>query len=448
MQSRAKVGLLNVCMEVYPHHMSDPLVREFMDKLGPICDVVDYGKIFEMAQAVEAAGRIRHDAPDLLVMLFGTWLDMSVAMTALNLLEGIPTLIWALPMIGGESTGSLVAFAVAKGALERTGQMGPYIYGLADEAVAAVKDKARGVALSKSLKTTRLGLFGYASMGIYTATFDHLMLKQRLGPEVVHIDTYAVAKRMETLAKDEVDRAFAEITARHPLESPGLTENATRAIKMYLAMKGIAREEHLDGVTHKCMFEVSRSIGCACLPLSLLIEEGTPCSDEGDVYALTTMLLMDKLGGGPCYFSDFINADGPNVWFSTCGFIAPSLTQEGVVLRQQVEEVGTEGVILSGKPKLGQVTIARLEEAPGKQGFRMHIARGKVVEGFLRKHTKRDGKVYHLFPICRVELPYSSRRFIDNVCSNHYILAWQDIYGDLLAMCGELGIRTMTDEEG
>lgn len=448
MEVRPKVGLVNVCMEVYPHHVSDGLVAELADLVGPSWEFRDYGKVFDMVQAVGRASDILRDRPDMLIILFGTWLDMSVALTLLNLTAELPTVIWTLPMVGGESTGSLVAFAVAKGTLERTGEMRPYVYGLPHEVAPELVRLARGSALRQGLKTARLGLFGYASMGIYTATFNHLLLKQKLGPEVVHVDNWEIVRRMESLDPKEVEATAARLFERYPLEHGGLRESALRSVRMYMVMRQLVDELKLDGVTAKCMFEMSRSIGCACLPLSLLVEEGIPCSDEGDVYAVVTMLLMNRLGGAPAYFADFINADDQNIWFSTCGFIAPSLTQDGVTVRQQVEEVGREGVIFSGKPRTGQVVIARLEEVPGGRGFRMHVARGVVTEGSLRKHTTREGQVLHLFPICRVSLSYPTELFMRNVCANHYILSWHDLYDDLVGLCKALGVQVVCDEGG
>ena len=47
-----------------------------------------------------------------------------------------------------------------------------------------------------------MGLFGYAALGIYTATFDTVSLRRKIGPEIHHIDQWLLIKRMEEVAAE------------------------------------------------------------------------------------------------------------------------------------------------------------------------------------------------------------------------------------------------------
>ena len=439
-----KIGILNLCMKEYLHSVSDRLIDQLKDKMGKDVEWVYFGKSFHMDDVIKHSCSLKKELPDYILILFGTWADASLGMTAYEQLINYPLLFWAIPMIEGNSTGSFVAFCVLKGTLERLGIKFDWKLCLPNEIASVLVNKTRLHRIKSELRNMKLGLFGYAAMGIYTATFNHLGIKHKIGPEVIHVDNVLVLNTMKGLDREIVEFEKEKFYCRFPLHSPKLKPSSDRTLMVYLAMKEIIKSYNMSGVTAKCMFEMSRSIGCSCIPLSLLVDDGIMCSDEGDIYALITMIFMNKLSGQPCFFSDVINAEKQNLWFSTCGFIAPSLVDGNIEINQQVEEIGTEGVVFSGKPKKGLVTIARLEES-SDNGYKMHITKGIVDEGYLRKHVTKAGKELNLFPICKVRLEYNVMFFLKNVCSNHYILCWDDIVCELEELCKLLKIKVLKD---
>ena len=442
--NKIKIGVLNICMEEYPHEVTDKLINEIKFLSKNNCEFIYMGKIFSMSESIIKTRELIKENPDLILILLGTWIDSSVAFSALKELENFPFMIWTIPMIDNSSTGSLVGFSVLKGTLERIGKKFSWVYGLPKTIFPKVIEQANYQRIKKELREYRLGLFGYASMGIYTATFDHVSVKDKLGPEVIHIDNLYLVNRMNNINEEKVKDKKDELLAKMRLEKENLDFSFSNAVKMYLSMKEIIDENKLNGVTNKCMFELSSTIGCPCLALSLLIDDGIMTTDEGDIHALITMILLNKLTNKPGYFSDLINAEENYLWFSTCGFIAPSLTKGEILIKQQAEEVGDKGVIISAEPKEGLVTIARLESIPGNR-YKMHIAKGNIIEGYRRKHVKKNGLELFLFPICKVDLGYNYKKFLNNVCANHYILVWEDCTDSLTDLCEILDIEVIKD---
>ena len=437
---RPKLGIINIAMDVYPHQLADPLLDSLISDLEPDADVTYLGKAFDADTARENAVKMLGMDLDLAVVFLSTWVDATVAMAALLELENVPTVLWALPMFDGNSTGSLVGLAVVKGSLEQIGRSADFVYGLPDSVAQPILAKARVNAIARSLRKQKIGLFGYASMGMYTATFDHANLRAALGPEVVHVDNHTVVRSMEALPDDAVQAEKQAMLRKLPLSSPDLDEPFTNAVRMRLALKEIIAEHKLDAVSLKCQHEISRTYGCTCIPLALLVEDGLPATCEGDIPGLITAMMLRALTDQPAFFCDFINAEDDNVWFSSCGFIAPSLTEGEITVKRQIHEIGEQGAIISAAPKKGDVTIARLAQRPeGK--YAMHVASGTVEEGYLRKHIYAEGSHDHLFPIARVKLPYHSDRFLSDVVSNHYLLTWADCREDLEQLCHVMGIE-------
>ena len=437
---RPKLGIINIAMEVYPHQLADPLLDSLMVDLGQDANVTYLGKAFDADTAREKAIKIRGMDLDLAVVFLSTWVDATVAMAALLELENVPTVLWGLPMFDGSSTGSLVGLAVVKGSLEQMGRRADFVYGLPETAAQSILGKAKINAVARNLRRQKIGLFGYASMGMYTATFDHANLRAALGPEVLHVDNYALVRSMEALPDDAVRTERQAMLKKLPLSSPDLDEPFTNAVKMRLALKEIIAEEKLDAVSLKCQHEISRTYGCTCIPLAFLVEDGLPATCEGDVPGLVTAMMLRALTEKPAFFCDFINAEEDNVWFSSCGFIAPSLTEGKITVKRQIHEIGEQGAIISAAPKKGDVTIARLAQRPAGK-YAMHLASGTVEEGYLREHIYADGSHDHLFPIARVKLPYPSTKFLSDVVSNHYLLTWADCREDLGQLCRVMGIE-------
>ncbi len=425
MAERPKVAVVNACMEVYPHELAEPFVQKGLEEMRRRgCEVNYLGKAFRMEEAVAKAREALSWDADLCVLLLGTWIEAPVGVSAILEWEGArPWLVWALPMVDGVSTGSLVALSVVKGTLERMGKEVKFVFAASEEAGREIAEWAEASWAMRKLKELRIGLFGYASMGMYTATFDHVRLKRHLGPEVVQVDNYRLIEEAQKVSDEEAKRVYEERLSSYPLEEEGLREVVLRQCKLYLALRRIAEEEGMGALSVKCQHEVSRTWGCTCIALSLLADDGVPCTCEGDVYPLVGVALATWLMGQHPFFADFIDVGEDFVCFSKCGFIPPSLAEGEVEIKRQVKEIGEEGAILSCVPKVGVAFALRIEEGVGGEGFRAHLVEGAVVDSWRRPHTREGGEVVELFPILRLKVD-NGLRFLQNVMANHYAICY------------------------
>lgn len=108
---------------------------------------------------------------------------------------------------------------------------------------------------------------------MYTGTISHVELREKIGPEIDHLDQYIIVKKMEEVGDEEVEKLIKN--ARENWEFFGeVPEKLLRiSMKIYLSLKKISKENEWNALTVKCQYELSRVLGFApCIPLSMLGE--------------------------------------------------------------------------------------------------------------------------------------------------------------------------------
>ena len=120
--------------------------------------------------------------------------------------------------------------------------------------------------------------------GFYSSGFDEVRLQADLGVEAFHIDLSTVLKKMESISDKEADGAINDIAAAI---AESVLENRSglrKSVKVYLALKDLVQENHLDALAIKCWPEFPQEQGFSvCLSISLLNNAGIVAACEGDV---------------------------------------------------------------------------------------------------------------------------------------------------------------------
>lgn len=144
----------------------------------------------------------------------------------------------------------------------------------------------------------RLGVIGRPSDWLISSDVDYVAAREKLGLELVDID---IDELVALVRKSDCDlRSFAGSEA------------------VYDALKQIVAKYRLSGLTLRC-FDLLDSIGnTGCLALARLNSEGIPSSCEGDVPALITMMLAQKLCGCPGFQCNLSRITGDELLFAHC----------------------------------------------------------------------------------------------------------------------------------
>jgi L-fucose isomerase-like protein len=437
-EMKPKVGFMLVCDENYPAGIAEEFAEQAIQKMMEIGMEVDYtGKATQyVSDAVKIARDFWCKDVDLFIVMIGTWIEAPLVIAAIEEVKDLPLLVWSLRMYikegRRESTGSLPGAGVVRATLDEMGRAFKFIVGLPEDdgVVQRVYDYAKVSQAIKKLRHARIGLVGYASMGMYTSTFDHITLRDKIGPEVKQIDHYHLKKAMDQVPLEEARKTAKDIRKRVYVENDVTDQDLEMAARMYLAFKKLIRDYDLDAISPECWYILHREFKfAACVPLALLAEDGIVTSCEADIHLTVTMMIFNYLTGRPIYYGDVIDVHDNQIYFSSCGFAPFSVAADPSSMGIARHRVGLRCAVVLPP---GRVTVARLE---GRKGtYRMHIATGEAIETELRQ-----GRM----PATEVIMDGDVESFLQNLLSQHYAVAQLDIKDQLLDICELLGIKAI-----
>lgn len=377
---------------------------------------------------------------DFVIAVILSWLEAPNTITTLKEFRNKPILLWSHTVFKENeewlTLGPIPGAGVIRETLEEMGFKFKFVWGMPDseEVKEAIKSFASVASVIHKLSKSKIGLLGYASMGMYTATFDHVKIKNEIGPEIDHLDQYMLIRKM-----NEVDDKEIEELIRKARKNWEITERVTDkdlgvAMRMYLAFKKIIKEYGWDAVTIKCQYELSRYFNFTpCVPLSMLGNE-IAVSCEGDIPLIITQLIMHYLTGKPVTYADIhtINTDDNTVLMGACGF-APF---ELALNRPKVDKHTAlyTGLLNSSKYRTGKVTWARL--ASDRNGYKMHIGTG---EAKIPPPLREVGCPQ--YPLMNIKLDGDAYHFGQHMMSQHYAVVFCDIKDQLVELCKLLEIK-------
>jgi len=434
-----KIGFIVIGNHSYPNDIGIDMARQAVERLKKENIKVVF---FDQPQldpvgSTETMMRLTKEDVDGIIIFLGTWIEAPVAMAALREVEHLPLALWGFPMFKKndrlESTGSLVALFVLQGTLKRMGIPFKSIAGCGDDkrAISEAISFSRASYVKKTLKRIRFGLVGYASMGMYPGTFDHLLLRKIIGPEVVHIDNYLLVDTANKVSDAKVQDFISRLNEKATVEGVPL-KILEKAARLYQALKKLIQDYQIDTVNLKCQYELSRIFGCIpCIPLSFLSDEGIVCSCEGDVLTGVTMNMLHHLTGQTVYYGDVLDFREQSILLSSCGFAPFSLANpEDEIKVRDIGYPGFNGPICSFALKRGKLTLARLNEGIGD--YTLLFTTGEGIETELRQ-----GK----FPALKIRLHTDIQRFLHSLESQHLAMCYGDWTQELLDLCHFLNIK-------
>ncbi|MGB9681761.1 MAG: L-fucose/L-arabinose isomerase family protein [bacterium] len=439
----SKLGFLNIGHRDYPNDIARMIADKAVENLRKVGIEVSYKDmpIVDPITARNLALELVKEDLDGVIIFLGTWIECPVAISAIREIEHLPFALWGYPQfIRGEdtpfvkkgekdSTGSYVALTVLKGTLDRMGYRYFWIVGFPDDKRALERATifSRIAYTMKTLKRVRIGLIGYASMGMYPGTFDHALLRRFIGPEVIQFDTYTLINRIERIK--ETKQTIGVLKEKAHIHQDATEEKLEKVARMYKALKELSNEYYLDAVNVKCQYELSQEYGAvACIPCSLLADSGIVTTCEGDVMTTVSAVIMHLITNQVIYYGDILDWEDGRILLSSCGFMPFSLSKYKPTIRE-LGYPGFKGLINSGVLKEGEITMVRLYEGIGS--YKMSIVKGEGID------TKpRMGR----FPALNIKVNFTEEEFLEYIPSQHYCIAYGDWIRDLEELCKFMGI--------
>ena len=235
-----------------------------------------------------------------------------------------------------------------------------------------------GEARSK-MKGCRLGLIGEPSDWLISSRFDHTIVKERLGIELVYIP-------MKEL-----------------LEMPNVK-------KIYEALKALVEKYQLQGFTLRCFDLLTTIRDTGCMALAKLNAEGIVAGCEGDVPAMLSMKIIQALTGVSGFQANpaTIDPEKGEMLFAHCTI--PLNMVERYELDTHFES--GIGVGIRGYMKEGPVTIFKV----AGDLSRYFIAEGTLVRNQAKPDLCRTQQVIEL------DDKGQTRYFLTQPIGNHHII--------------------------
>lgn len=388
-------------------------------------------------EAAAAAKELAADNYCGAVLVLGTWVECNIVMTVVKELRGLPCVMVGFPLteVKGrkESTGSYVSATMFAGVVRRLGLPIDVLFGSFSDPVLLKKLAAFASAAKAAsvLRYAKIGLFGYTSMSIYTGTFDHVLMRWHIGPEIEQMDSWSLIERAKAVTEEEVIAAEERLRGTVPVSEKILPEMLNKTLAIYAALSSMTKEKGWDAVNVKCQYEFSKEYKCVpCVPLSMLADDGVVTSCEGDIPCTVSMLMLRALTGQTVTYGDALNAWENIVEFSPCGFMPFSVAAPGCEVWNFLPHPGFTGIQVAGVMRPEKVTFLRLVEDIGS--YHLVCGTGQGLP------TKMRGGC---MPALDVALDGSLSNLENAYAGQHFALCYGDHAQEAESLAHLLGIR-------
>lgn len=276
--------------------------------------------IFEPEKAIDDSSLRRAMAAcdaqkvDALVVLQATMGDGRLAPTLAQLWPH-PVILWATPenqhgdMI---SSCSLVGVHCWASGLRQMGHPFELVYGDPDatETQRRFSEAVHLAATVRRLKTVRMGVIGGQSPGYFAMSADPFAIHRGTGAQVQTYSLVEFSNVVNELSAESVTADVAKVKALGYPHKDTTDEDLPMASRLYLAMKSFFENENLDTLTIREWPEMPNVFGqWPYLGVARLAEEGRAIGIEGDADGALGAWIVEHLGLGRCYLSDWLEHD-------------------------------------------------------------------------------------------------------------------------------------------
>ncbi len=408
-------------------------------------DVESAPSVITLADCDKAIEFAKKGDYDYAIVLVASWIECPNALRVISAaeLERMPLLLWSHDNVYDEkineyiSFGSVAVAAVLRESFEEFGYTFKFVVGndYDNELTKQIQDFDRASKCIKRLKNTRIGMIGYASMGMYTGLGDHIKIKKLLGTEVVQLDQYTLICKAQNMSRERIEEYKPIMQKEWNIASDVTDADVEKTIAFYLALRDLVNEHQLDGVTVKCQYELSIEYGFTpCVALSILGAE-MPVSCEGDVYMLLTQMVMNYISNDTTTYGDVLAFQGDSIISAACGFAPRCFLNAARPCIKRHTALYSGLLVTTGIKGDMDATVCRMANCG--DGFKMHVIKGRTEE--INNFHEINCPPY---PGARIHLlNKTGKDFANEVMSQHYVMVFNDYVDAIELFCELKGIK-------
>ena len=389
-------------------------------------DVVVTEPVSDEAGAQRLSEQFTARPTELLLLIALRGLSAQVMQTAGRLAQA-PVLLWPIAGHFALPSSALVAGALREAGIPVELLYTPPQHPAAFERLRCVAQTATAYA---RIRRSRIGVVGGLFPNLVACRYDPDTLRARLGTILVPIAYPNLrASMQDILARPaETEQARQQLTPSvtlQPADAPALAAG----LRLHLALKQAAADQHLDAFAAECWTGLPRELGLN--PCLGFVEDAYTLACEGDVMVAVALLWVRYLNGQRAYVGDLyeVDLDG-NLTLMHCGgpcSLAADPSQMVVSPSQTAVARGFETITCRPRLPAGPVTLFRFY---GQNCDQMHVALGDLI---------RCDQSPNL--TVRVKLAGSRGDFLSQVLGNHYLVVAGNIRQELKLLAQWLAIR-------
>ncbi|MFA6941740.1 MAG: hypothetical protein WCQ54_12320 [Clostridiaceae bacterium] len=203
-----------------------------------------------------------------------------------------------------------------------------------------------------ALKGARLGVIGKPSDWLIASQVNYPKIKSKTGIELVDIEVSELIEETKSCHKINIEK-------RNQLLERGFSEKeVSESLKVYGALRDIAKKYNLSGLTVRCFDLLATLKTTCCVALSFLNDEGIVSGCEGDIPSLISMFILNKLTGEKVFMANpsSINMEDNSIILSHC--TVPISMCTSFSLKPNFES--GIGIGIKGEITVGDATIFKL----------------------------------------------------------------------------------------
>ncbi len=273
---------------------------------------------------------------DAIVLLQTTMGDARLSQTMAQLWLD-PLILWATPenqqgdMI---SSCSLVGVHCWASALRQMGHAFELVYGVPEDSGAGFQpassqssetqrqdacatrfSEAVQLAVTvRKLKTMRIGVIGGQAPGYFAMSVDPFVIHRGTGAQVQTFSLIEFSNVVNELSAEAVAADVAKVKALGYPHKDTTDDDLPMASRLYLAMKHFFESENIDALTIREWPEMPNVFGqWPYFGVARLADEGRAIGIEGDADGALCAWIVESLGLGRCYLSDWLEHDSQTI---------------------------------------------------------------------------------------------------------------------------------------
>lgn len=410
-------------------------------------ELIYTGPVSNLKEAARAKEELSKEDFDFLIVCIASWIESPMVMAVAREFSHKPILLWGLG--GYTQNESLVSPASQAGAsalrepFQAIGLKFKYIYDWPDSPMNLdkVESFAQVAKAVKKLAHARVGMMGYADMGLYVTMFDGLSLRGKIGPEVEVFDMLEITQKMERVSQEDIFSVVERMKKEWKFETKVEDGTLEKVAKIYLAFKERIKEGGYEAISIKCVEGMKKYMNFPpCMILTLLSDEVTAICED-DALGAVSQLIIKYLTGQPAPYVEMYEFMQDRILVGVCGFVPPGVVEGKVCVSGYSGWGGlSAGVMNVSRMRTGKVTLIRLFSRGDR--YKMHIVTGKGVAPKKWEELGWKPPAPH-FPSLEVILDTPVEEFAQKVTSEHYLVAYGDHRERLEDLCNILGIEVI-----